>query len=307
MNEEIKAKWISGEIFQDNEYANIFGKYRKYSVTRVSGNTCFLMRQPLLGIIKAKVYFSKGDANELLAECYRLSKEKNIPYIEIHTSISDKNFSQFPNKGTGTYVIDLKQDIETIWKNLDRSAKGPIKKAKKYNVEVVIADRENDFLEWWNIYTMTAHRKKFVLESSLIYKELFQNKKLSKLFIAKIDGKIVSGNLMLLSDNGIIWKLGGSDKAYSKFGPNDLIHWEIIEWAKNQGYSYYDMGGALPLRYDENGILINEGHGEGPSAFKKKFGGEYREIYRYQIVTEKMKYGIISALINVRNKLMNHL
>lgn len=66
-------------------------------------------------------------------------------------------------------------------------------------------------------------------------------------------------------------------------------------------------GGALPPRYDKNGVLINEGHGEGPSAFKKKFGGDYRDIYKYQIITNKTKYKIIKALINARFKLIKHL
>lgn len=307
MNNENIAEWKSGEIFQDDEYASLYAKHRKYMVTKILGNTCFLMKRPIVGIVKAKVYYNNGNVNEFIDECYRLSKEKNIPYIEIHTSIADKAFSQFPYEITGTYVIDLNEDIETLWGKLSRSTKKKIRQAKKRNVEIEISNIENDFLDWWGIYINTVNRIKFISESSPFPKELFENKKFSRLFVAKIDDKIVSGWFILLFENGIISKLSASNREYSRYHPGDLLIWKLIEWAKKQGYSYYDMGGALPSRYDKNGVLINEGHGEGPSAFKKKFGGDYRDIYKYQIITNKTKYRIIKALINARFKLIKHL
>jgi len=307
MNDENIAEWKSGEIFQNDEYASLYAKHRKYTVTKILENTCFLMKIPIVGIVKAKVYYNNGNVNEFIDECYRLSEENNIPHIEIHTSITDKAFLQFPSEDSGTYVINLREDIETIWKKLNKKARNQIRQAKKNNVEVVISDTENDFVEWWNIYSNTANRKKFVSESYYLTKELFEKKQISRLFIAIIDKKIISGNQILLSNTGVIWKLGGSNHQYSKYRPNHLLQWEIIKWAQKQGYSYFDMGGALPSRYDKNSNLINEGHGEGPSAFKKKFGGDYRDIYKYQIITNNTKYRIIKALINARFKLIKHL
>lgn len=298
--------WKSREIFQNSEYANIYGKHRKYLVTKVLGNTCFLMKKPLIGIIKAKIYFYHGGVNELLAECYRLSNEKKIPFIEIHTSLEEEAFSRFPCKKSGTYVIDLLEDVETIWKKLNKKARNQIRQAQKNNVKVTVAESENDFLDWWNIYSKTSDRKKFISDTFNLNKELFENHHLSRLFVAKIDNKIISGNLILLSDNGIIWKLGGADQEYFEYRPNHLLQWEIIEWAKKQGFSFYDMGGALPPYYDLNGAPIDEGRGEGPSAFKRKFGGEYKESYDYQIIINKLKYSIISTLIDVRYKLIRH-
>jgi len=56
-----------------------------------------------------------------------------------------------------------------------------------------------------------------------------------------------------------------------------------------------------------NGVPLDEGHGEGPSEFKRKFSGEYKEICNYQIITNKFKYNIITALINARFKLIKHM
>ena len=307
MNDQNIAEWKSGEIFLEDEYASMYAKHRKYILTKILNNTCFLIKRPIIGIVKANVFYYNGNVNEFIDECYRLSKEKNIPYIEIQTSITDKAFLQFPHKNSGTYIINLHDDIETIWNNLNKKARNQIRQARKKNVEVVITDSEKDFLEWWDIYSKTANRKEFILESYNLTKELFEKKEISRLFVAKIGNKIVSGNLIILSNTEVIWKLGGSDREFSEFRPNHLLQWEIIEWSKKQGYSYYDMGGALPPRYDINGVPIDEGSGEGPSSFKRKFGGEYKEIYKYQIITNKLRYKINTALINARFKLMRHL
>ena len=96
MNDESIEKWKSGEIFQNIEYASLYAKHRKYLLTKILGNTCFLIKRPIIGILKANVYYNNGNVNEFIEECYRLSKEENIPYIEIQTSIKDIGFHTIP-------------------------------------------------------------------------------------------------------------------------------------------------------------------------------------------------------------------
>jgi lipid II:glycine glycyltransferase (peptidoglycan interpeptide bridge formation enzyme) len=55
---------------------------------------------------------------------------------------------------------------------------------------------------------------------------------------------------------------GGVDRSYSKFVPNELLMWNILEWGANKGLRVYDFGGAG--RPDEE---------YGVRDFKAKFGG----------------------------------
>ena len=90
MNNKSIEQWKAYEIFQNDEFAKIYAKHRKYEVTKILGNTCFLIKRPPLGIVKANIYFYEGDADELINECYRLSKEKHIPFTLI--SLRNQNF-----------------------------------------------------------------------------------------------------------------------------------------------------------------------------------------------------------------------
>jgi len=307
MNNENAMQWKSGEIFQNDEFAEIYAKHRKYEVTKILGNTCFLIKRPFLGIVKANVYFCEGDANELIDECYRLVKEKHIPFIGIRTSIAKEAFAHFPCKQGGTYVIDLREDIEVLFKRVQKRARQYIKKAPEKGVRVEIANNIEDFDRWWDVYMSTVNRKSFTFEDYDLARELFLHENLSRLFVVKINGEIACGCFLHCGYNTVIHWISGTNKNFSEIASGYHLRWKMIEWAKEQGFSYYDMGGALLACYDESGELIDTGKGEGPSAFKKKFGGEYKEVYDYRIIRNKFKYKIISTVIKARFKLIKHL
>ena len=70
---------------------------------------------------------------------------------------------------------------------MNKKARNQIRQAKKNNVKVEISDSENDFSEWWDIYSNTANRKDFISESYDLTKELFEKNSISRLFVAKIE------------------------------------------------------------------------------------------------------------------------
>jgi lipid II:glycine glycyltransferase (peptidoglycan interpeptide bridge formation enzyme) len=69
--------------------------------------------------------------------------------------------------------------------------------------------------------------------------------------------------------------------------PNNLIQWEIIKWSMKEKYPFYDFGGAR-----------RENHG--PSEFKRKYGGEYKENQVYSITLNPFKSKIIDKMTKWR-------
>ena len=307
MNDDNIAEWKSGDLFQNDAYSNLYAKHRKYTAMSILGNPCFLIKKPLFGIVKANIYFCKGDAIELINECYRFSKEKKIPHIEIRTSIENDAFARFPCKQRGTYIIDLREDKDILFSRIQRRTRNYIQKSSKKGVRVKIVTNIEDLDRWWDIYISTAKRKNFTYENYDLARDVLLHENLSKLCLAEIDDEIASGCILHCGDNTVLQWICATDIKFSKYKASGYLYWKMIEWAKEQGFLYYDMGGALPLRYDDAGNCINNGKDKGPSEFKKKFGGDYRDIYEYQIITNKIKYRIIKALINARFKLIKHL
>jgi lipid II:glycine glycyltransferase (peptidoglycan interpeptide bridge formation enzyme) len=98
-----------------------------------------------------------------------------------------------------------------------------------------------------------------------------------KFFIAEIAGEAVSGACTLGSSDRLqLWRVGWSGK-YDDHDPNDVLHWEVIKWAKESGYREFDFAHIVPNHAQ---ALIRgdrvEGSYSGVTNFKTGFGGELR-------------------------------
>jgi len=78
-----------------------------------------------------------------------------------------------------------------------------------------------------------------------------------KVFWAVHQGRFVSGLMGISTGKRANILHIVSDEEYHHLRPNDLVHWRFIQWARNNGYKWFDFGVA---RY------------EGQRQFKKKWG-----------------------------------
>ena len=72
---------------------------------------------------------------------------------------------------------------------------------------------------------------------------------------------------------------GGSSRERKEVMAPYLLHWEIMRWAKQNGYLEYDMGGIDEVRWP------------GLTRFKIGFGGRVEEFSpAYELPFDKAKY-----------------
>jgi lipid II:glycine glycyltransferase (peptidoglycan interpeptide bridge formation enzyme) len=285
------------EIFQNDTFAKIYSKHRNRCFYEIEGNKGYIIKGPIFGNIKFRSYlYHCKDSSEFLKRTIQLCKKKGIPILEIYThynldEILSSKFKNFRVEQTysSTYILDLKLSEDAIWKNMSKVCRQNIKKANNSDIKIRDTKNMNDFDTWWEIYKLTGSRGQFVKQRYEMVKEVFESEEISKLFVAIVDDKIVAGAFILIHKIPVWW-LGGSLPEFWKFMPNNLIQWEIIRWAIKERYPFYDFGGATR----EN---------EGPSEFKRKFGGEYKENHIYTIILKPFKSKIINKLIQWRYSL----
>lgn len=167
----------------------------------------------------------------------------------------DVNFNH--NHYSGTLVKSLEVvkgkliDLELIWKNYKPSVRKNIKKAIRENLEVSIFYREipnRVFEEFYAIYIQTMDRKS---SNRMFY---FSKQKLEQYFkqceqniavaVVYNDEIAISVELVLLSETIVFSFLGGTNSEYFKLRPNNLLKHTIIEWACENKFSYYVLGGG---------------------------------------------------------------
>lgn len=291
------------EIFQNNDFINIYTKYRNLDKINIMGNIAFLFKNPLYSTnlnknstllkrlypshLKMRIHLQEYEnIDNILNECIQYCKTTKIPILEVITTCTDAKLIKYPSKPSGTFVIDLNQDLESIWKSFKQQNRTQIRFAQKNGVSIRQGNID-DLKEWWDIYLETANRGKFVKQRYEMVEELFKNTDISRLFVATVNDRIAAGIFLLTHHTPLYW-IGGSLPEYWNLRPNNLLHWEIIKWAHLCGYAFYDMGGAV----------VNEEHG--PTRFKQQFGGKYLENYRYRIDVNPLAAWVVDWMVKVR-------
>ena len=179
-----------------------------------------------------------------------------------------------------TLVIDLTQDLDMIWKNMERgSCRKRIKRAEREGVKIKLNQNYEEFYEINRSFRKNKGLNKGLPAGS---EKIDIIKKYATLVVAELDGDILCGRLYLEDENNIRSWISASkrfevDKEKSALigCANRLIHWQAIQYAKEKGIKEFDMGGY----YDRE---AKDEQKEGINVFKKSFGGELTAHYIYQ-------------------------
>lgn len=226
--------------------------------------------------------------NNIISEFVRLH-----PFIENHI-LFQKFMPDNTKKIKEIIYVDLTDDEQTIFKNFKKMNKKAIRKAKRNNVKITMSNIQGDIKKFRELYSKTMNkwkaRKEFYY-SLEYFQNLFQSiKNNTTLFLAKSEEKTIVSSLLLHKFDIAYDYLRGADSNYLDIRPNNLLVYEIILWAKKQGYKYFVMGGG----YKENDSIFR---------FKSLFSKKTKSFYRYSFIHNNKKYKDLCSLRNKHEKL----
>jgi hypothetical protein len=144
----------------------------------------------------------------------------------------------------------LEEDLQ--WTAFDHKVRKNVKRAQKEFLNFVVKlgneCNEEDFNNFHNIYIETMKRNNaneayfYKLDSFKIFaKECYNCCAFS--FILD-DGNVISTEMVLISDDSIYSFLGGTLEEGFEKRPNDLLKFELINWARKIGKKYFVLGGG---------------------------------------------------------------
>ena len=143
------------------------------------------------------------------------------------------------------YVVDTEQDTETLWKKLNKRLRQKIRSTLSKGVVV----RDDNSLEGVRRLYQMLQESYGRARVPLFGRDLFENA------LAKLPPECVRLRTAFLKDVPIasIISLVFGDRVFSWYGgtlrlnglsPFACIVWDDIVWSSENGYSYYDFGGA---------------------------------------------------------------
>lgn len=171
-----------------------------------------------------------------------------------------------------TQVLSLDKGFDAIFENMHRSKRRGTRKARKMGVEVGVAEREEEFRSYYEVYKDAVRRwgdRTLISYPYGLFEQLYRYRSENlKLWIAKVDGRIVSGNVVVYHNRHCAYWHGATLESYFSYRPGALLITEIIRDACQRGLACCDLSPSGGLK--------------GVERYKEQFGAQAVPFYSYR-------------------------
>ena len=209
--------------------------------------------------------------NKLLAEQHQV----RLRCVHNGVPLKDKRFDLINQ--AQWHCVDMQPDLDTIWNNLQGSARRAINKARKSGIIVEIAQSEEELRAFFILH-LKLRKNKFQLLAQPyrffenIWRYFIADKK-GALMVARCQDQIIGGVMFLEWQNKLYYKFNASNPDFVSLRPNDLIIWKGIKYGKSQGHTHLDFG-------------LSEREHEGLLRYKRKYATDEKTIFFLQYQPE---------------------
>jgi len=167
-------------------------------------------------------------------------------YIQISTppGFDDCRFFKWAGYETEaryTAYLDLSSGTDLIWKNLNRSTRQSIEKAKKEGVEIIEGNREDTSF----IYDLLKERDRIASPKEFldsVFSSFSQGH--LRVLIAKAGSERLSGIITIIYKDKVTFWIGAPKCSYKGASPNELLLWEALRWSEVNNFKRFEIEGA---------------------------------------------------------------
>lgn len=179
---------------------------------------------------------------------------------------------------TATTLIDLRQPLEDILSKMRKKTRNCVRRAQKNGV-TVRRGTEADLNTFYEILSAASERQEYKPFDKDYFRNMWQILRPGnhvEIFLAEHEGKALSAHVIAAFGDTVTTKQGGWSGRGGKLRPNEALDWATIQWAKAEGYRYYDFEGikrGAAEAVAENQEIPPE-FVQTPTSFKLGFGGD---------------------------------
>ena len=249
-------------------------------------------------VLATEPYSLSGSADYslFLDKCIDELKKFKIHWL-INTVSSEFKYVPKDSKwcNFGTYIIDLSQDIATIWGNIESKHKNSIRRSEREKVEVI--EGGVDLIEKYiEIDRQTRQRSNLKQIENSYFKNLLESMGgMVRIFLAIDENGNPQAGAVIYFNKSKGYYINGASKNKSIPGSANLLLWRIIEILKANSVKEFSFVG---YRHNVN----KESKFYGIQRFKEKFGGDLKSTFLFRYEYNKLLYNCYSWLIGSISK-----
>lgn len=166
-----------------------------------------------------------------------------------------------------TFLIDLRDEWETIRASMDSGRRRSMRKALDQDHEVECLALEDDLRRTYEQYVANMER----IDGRVLPRRFFEvlAERLSdrvRVFKATVDGDEIGRYVFLLDDERSVlhhWLSAIGDSADFEYYPSELLHRQAIRWGSQRGYDQYSLGPTKP-NFSDSVYKFKEKYGATP-------------------------------------------
>ncbi len=215
------------------------------------------------------------------------------PWIEAARAASDALGGRLVEGDFITHVVDLTEDVDTLWAGLDRKHRNMIRKAERLDVTAGPADPRGFAATYALLSYETWAHSGLKGPSAAYYDALIQagspDDRILNYVALDVDSMPVAGAIIVV-DGARATYLHGASLPGESTGASTLLQWTIIRDLATRGIHAYDMGGCpTPGGADEDARLA------GIRRFKERFGGAVESWRVFQVLIDPEAYAVVKG------------
>lgn len=255
----------NGSVFHSQEFNKIISEVLGRKVNFVCNQDNFYITHPDKKLKLLKINYCPDPRLECVYGGILGEKQNlNLKGLWHITTLPGEDISEYLKKGfyakeRFTSILSLDKSEKELWDNLNVKTRRYTRKGIKNDIKII---KSKNIDEYYGILKETYEKAGLKLLPKEYYEEILN--KLGELFLAEYDNKIIAGAILLKYEDKTYFWNGGSKIDYSHLFPNDLVHWNLIKWSKENGFKEYDL-----LGLDVPSI----------ARFKEGLGGERVKFY----------------------------
>ena len=155
------------------------------------------------------------------------------------TPVSDNTYD--------TFVLDLSPPLDQLRRQMDRKWRNQLTTCEKKNLKVTASTGTQEFRAFLAMYDEMKKRKHF---ASAVRAEDFERiQALSpeaqrmRVFLCEEAGTAVAGLVASAMGDSAVYLMGATSEQGRKLKGSYLLQWSLIQWLKENGNRWYDLGG----------------------------------------------------------------
>ncbi len=311
----LKSAIPDGGLFQSKEWTDFQLATGKQVVEFKIGTTSVFGIEYQLPHIGRYLYVPRGPVVSLEAledirqdELLTFAKAKGYVFLRVEpqsellrkqlVEIFTKSFrkASYDIQPREILMIDVTKNEDALLAEMKSKTRYNIRLAEKHGIRIEETRNDSDETSFFELLTKTAARKDIHFHPQAYYQKFLEHfdRDTCELLVAKKDGEVLAGILVLYYVDTAYYLHGGSNDHGRKYMAPHFLQWEAIKRVKARGMKQYDLGGVAVKERSPEGKDWT-----GITRFKQGFAPTTQTLLfpgAYDIVIDSKRYALYQFL-----------